>query len=120
VRVLDGDGEIYWCDGHPNSGHYKTYENALTDARAQFEWLTEAVVPYPEFSTVRVINPVSDLSPGAPAGAVVTAIPVGALGAIVHIHGEDAPLAYEVEFTDLPGSGGWRVETILHAELALT
>jgi hypothetical protein len=76
--------------------------------------------PYREYSTVRVIKPVTDL--GAAAGAVVSAIPVGSEGTIVAINdGPDMPLSYAVEFSGLRDERGFigRVDTILHEELGV-
>jgi hypothetical protein len=77
---------------------------------------------YPEYSIVKVVRPVTDLSLGAPVGKVLDDIPVGAIGTIVHRFDEPhLPVGYMVEFHDLPGNDGTpgRVETVLHDELAL-
>ena len=81
------------------------------------------VRPHLEYSIVRVIRSITDLSLSAVAGQVVVAVPVGAVGTIVHIHeAPNLPLAYEVEFRNRLDDDGplGRVQTILHGELEVT
>ena len=93
--------------------------NLKADQSAAVTEGQEAVAePYIEFSTVRVIKPVTDLSTSATAGTVDDSVPVGIVGTIVDIHNQpNFPLAYEVEFSEFPDEQGWRLQAILHDEL---
>ncbi len=76
--------------------------------------------PYIEYSTVRVIKPITDCSPGATAGTIVDAVPLGADGTIVEINNmSNLPLSYWVEFSEPVDEEHWLL-TILHDELEVT